>query len=87
MDFVWRNTDKEPFSRAELDKLIGKRDIVGFLNPRSEPYRRLKLKDHPPSKAKAVSLMLEDINLLKRPLLLTGRRIIFGLDEAAYREL
>ena len=51
------------------------------------PYRELGLKGKRIGKAKAVSLIMEDVNLLKRPLLVKGKRMIFGLDEAAYREL
>jgi arsenate reductase len=87
VDFTWRNYDKEPLSRAELEKLIGTRDLTPFINPRSTPYRELGLKDKKIGKAKAISLMLEDMNLLKRPLVVKGARYIFGLDEAAYREL
>ena len=83
----WRNTDKEPLSAAELAKLIGTREVADFLNPRSTPYKALGLGTRSVGKAEAIRLIRQDVNLLKRPLVVAGRRIIFGLDEQAYREL
>ena len=87
VDFDLRNYDREPLSRAELDRLIGDRDVALFVNPRSTPYRELGLKGKTIGRAQAISLMLEDMNLLKRPLLVQGKKYVFGLDEDAYRRL
>jgi arsenate reductase len=87
VDHDWRDVGKEPLSRDELNKLIGSREVTDFLNPRSTPYRELGLKDKTVSKAQAIRLMVEDINLLKRPLAVKGSTYIFGFDEPAYRDL
>jgi arsenate reductase-like glutaredoxin family protein len=79
--------DKEPFTQAELKRLIGKRLVDLFLNPRSTPYRKLGLADQKVTKTRFISLMLDDPNLLKRPLLVRGTRYIFGLDRETYRSL
>jgi arsenate reductase len=79
--------DKEPFTTAELERLIGKRSIDLFLNPRSTPYRKLGLADQKVTKTRFISLMLDDPNLLKRPLLVRGAKYIFGLDREAYSSL
>jgi arsenate reductase-like glutaredoxin family protein len=41
----------------------------------------------PASKKEAIALMLEQPNLIKRPILVTGNRAIFGFDKAAYDRL
>ena len=41
----------------------------------------------PASKKEAIALMLEQPNLIKRPILVTGNRAIFGFDKAAYDQL
>ena len=40
-----------------------------------------------PSRAEAIKLMSKTPNLIRRPLLIQGSRIIIGFDEAAYRIL
>ncbi len=87
VDVEWRMYDKEPLSKRELEALIGTRPVEDFLNPRSTPFRKLGLKGKALSKREALRLMLEDQNLLKRPLLVKGDTYIFGLDEEAYRAL
>jgi arsenate reductase-like glutaredoxin family protein len=68
---------------AQLDKLIGARDYRLFLNSRNELYRERGMKENPPSRAQALKLMSENPNLIKRPILISGSRIVLGFDEAA----
>jgi arsenate reductase-like glutaredoxin family protein len=41
----------------------------------------------PRSKREAIDLMVEQPNLIKRPILVKGRKVIFGFDKDAYRGL
>jgi len=68
---------------AELEKLIGSRDYRQFLNPRNELYRERGMKENPPPREEAVRLMSENPNLIRRPILVKGNRIILGYDEEA----
>ncbi len=72
-------------SEAELDKLIGKRDYRLFLNTRNELYRERGMKENAPSRAESIRLMAAHPNLIKRPLLVDGARVIYGFDEPQYR--
>ncbi len=74
-------------SVEELEKLIGKRDYRQFLNPRNELYRERKMKEHPPSRDEALRLMAENPNLIRRPILIRGSRMVLGFDEAEFRAL
>lgn len=65
-------------SVEELDRLIGLRDHVPFLNAKNELYRERNMKENPPSREEALRLMAENTNLIKRPLLVDGRKIMFG---------
>ena len=65
----------------ELDELIGSRDYRQFLNPRNELYRERGMKDHPPSRAEAIKLMAQHPNLIRRPILIRGNRMVIGWDE------
>jgi arsenate reductase-like glutaredoxin family protein len=41
----------------------------------------------PRSKAEAIDLMMEQPNLIKRPVLVRGSKVIFGFDRKAYERL
>jgi arsenate reductase (glutaredoxin) len=87
IEFDSRDLDKQRLTETELDQLIGNRDYKEFLNPRNELFRKRKMKEHPPSRSEAIKLMAKEPNLIRRPLLIRGSQIIFGLDEDAYRKL
>jgi len=70
----------------ELDRLIGKRDYREFLNPKNELYRQMGMKTNPPPREEALRLMSENPNLIRRPILVRGPRILLGFDEAEWRE-
>ena len=72
---------------AELDALIGERDYKQFLNPRNEQYRERGMKEKPPSRSEAIALMAKNPNLVRRPLLIVGSRILFGFDETEWTRL
>jgi len=71
-------------SVAELEKLIGKRDYKEFLNTRNELYRDRGMKENPPPREEALRLMSENPNLIRRPILIKGNRMILGFDEEAF---
>ena len=87
LSFDSRDLDKQPLSESELDQLIGDRDYREFLNPRNELYREREMAEKPPARVEAIKLMSKTPNLIRRPLLAQGSRIIIGFDEAAYRVL
>ena len=70
-------------SEADLDALIGSRDYREFLNTRNELYRERKMKDRPPSRAEAIRLMAKNPNLIRRPILKKGNRLVLGFDPGA----
>ena len=74
-------------SEADIEALIGTRDYTKFLNFRNELYRERKMKTNPPSRAEAVKLMSQHPNLIRRPILVQGSKIVLGFDEDQFREL
>ena len=74
-------------SVEELDDLIGERDYRQFLNPRNAVYRERGMKRNPPPKHTALSLMAENPNLIKRPIITWGKRLALGFDETAMAKL
>ncbi|HXJ15890.1 MAG TPA: ArsC/Spx/MgsR family protein [Candidatus Polarisedimenticolia bacterium] len=76
-----RDLAKERLSVGELDRLIGSHDYREFLNPRNELYRRRKMKEKPPSRKEAIRLMAREPNLIRRPVIVAGGRVVLGFDE------
>lgn len=85
--FEERELGKTPMTSEELDLLIGQHDYKLFLNSRNELYRARKMKEHPPTRAEAVKLMASEPNLIKRPLLVRGQKVVYGFDEDGFRSL
>ncbi len=71
----------------ELDQLIGRRDYRLFLNSRNELYRELAMGASPPPRGEALRLMSQNPNLIRRPILVKGARIVLGFDPAALADL
>ena len=82
-----RDLGNDPLTADELDALIGKRNYLDFLNPRNELYRKLKMKENPPSRAQALKWMSKEPNLIRRPIVARGGELAVGWDEAALAKL
>jgi arsenate reductase-like glutaredoxin family protein len=81
------NLGKDPLTADELDALIGRRNYLEFLNPRNELYRKMKMKENPPSRALALKWMSKEPNLIRRPIVVRGGEIALGFDETALAKL
>jgi Spx/MgsR family transcriptional regulator len=87
VDFDEREYGKNPFTEKELRELIGNDPIEPFLNTRTPLYRERNMKQKPPSKDEAIKLMLKDPNLLKRPVIIQGKKKLTGFNEAEVKAL
>ena len=67
--------------------LIGDRDHRAFLNTRNELYRKHKMGKNPPSRSEAIRMMALEPNLIRRPVVISGRKIVLGFDHAALEAL
>ncbi|HEX4003960.1 MAG TPA: ArsC/Spx/MgsR family protein [Candidatus Acidoferrales bacterium] len=77
----FRDLAKERLSSTEIEKLIGKRDYTQFLNPRNEVYRKENMKEEPPTRKQAIRMMAQEPNLIRRPVIVAGGRVVVGFDE------
>lgn len=87
MELELRDLDKDRLSAEELDVLIGDRDYKLFLNSRNELFRKRKMKSHPPSRSEAIKLMAKEPNLIRRPVVIRGNKIVLGYDEEALKKI
>ena len=87
VDFEEREYGKHPFTEKELKEIIGEDPIEPFLNTRTPLYRERSMKQKPPSRDEAIKLMLKDPNLLKRPVIIKGKKKLTGFNEAEVKQL
>ena len=74
-------------SEDELEALIGDSDYRLFLNTRNELYRERNMKSAPPARAEAIALMAKHPNLIRRPVLVSGRRVLAGFDAGEWEKI
>jgi arsenate reductase-like glutaredoxin family protein len=82
-----RDLGRDKLLAEELDELIGDRDYKMFLNTRNELYRERKMAERPPSRAEAIKMMAAEPNLIRRPVVIRGGRMVLGNDEEALKKL
>jgi len=85
LDF--HDLNKDRLTADDLEKLIGDRDHRDFLNTRNELYRAKNMKENPPSRSEAIRMMAKEPNLIRRPVILAGGRVVIGFDEEGIARL
>ncbi len=75
---------KNPPSREVLEQHVDEEHFLDFVSRRSPIFKKRPL---PKSKREAIDLMLEQPNLIKRPVLVKGSRVVFGFDKDQYEKL
>jgi arsenate reductase len=73
--------NKEPPSREFLEKHIEADHLLDYVSTRSPVWKERPL---PKSKKEAIDLMMENPNLIRRPIMVKGTKVIFGFDKEAY---
>ncbi len=73
--------NKTPPSRDFLEKHIDRERFLDFVSTRSPVFKGRPL---PASKKEAIDLMMENPNLIRRPILIRGSKVTFGFDKDAY---
>ena len=58
--------------------------FLDFVSTRSPVFKERPL---PKSKKEAIDLMMENSNLIRRPILIRGSRVVFGFDKTKYEQL
>jgi len=83
MDVEQIDINKTPPDRAFLEKHIDPARFLDFVSTRSPVFKERPL---PKSKREAIDLMMENPNLIRRPILVKGSRVTFGFDKKAYEQ-
>lgn len=86
-ELVKHNLANDRPPRELLARLIDELGLENVLSTRSPAYKARNLGARKLSKDEAISLMLEDPNLIRRPLVLSKKKAILGYDAEAYGKL
>ena len=73
--------NKTPPDRAFLEQHIDENGYLEFVSTRSPVFKQRPL---PGSKKEAIDMMMENPNLIRRPILVRGSRVTFGFDKKRY---
>ena len=76
-----RDINKNPPDRAFLERHVDEESFLDFVSRRSPAFKQRPL---PRSKKEAIDLMMEQPNLIRRPILVRGSKAIFGFNKEAY---
>jgi arsenate reductase len=76
--------NKSPPSRAFLEEHIREEDYLDYVSTRSPVFKERPL---PGSKKEAIDMMMDNPNLIRRPVLVRGSRVTFGFDKKTYEKL
>ena len=76
--------NRDPPTRAFLEQHIDATRFLDFVSTRSPVWKERPL---PKSKKEAIDLMMENPNLIRRPILIRGSNVTFGFDKDEYSKL
>jgi arsenate reductase (glutaredoxin) len=76
-----RDINRDPPERAFLERHIDAERFLDYVSTRSPVFKQRPL---PASKKEAIDLMMQQPNLIKRPILVRGNRAVFGFNKEKY---
>ena len=71
----------QPPTREFLEKHIDPDRFLEYVSTRSPVFKEQPL---PRSKKQAIDLMMKNPNLIRRPIVIKGSKVIFGFDKERY---
>jgi len=84
VDVDEHDINRDPPDRAFLERHVEADRLLDFVSTRSPVFKERPL---PRSKKEAIDLMMEQPNLIRRPILVRGSKVIFGFDKDRYGKL
>ena len=76
--------NRDPPHRAFLERHVDAGHFLDFVRTRSPVFKQRPL---PRTKKEAIDLMMAQPNLIRRPILVRGGKVIFGFDKEKYGKL
>lgn len=79
-----RDINRNPPTREFLEQHIDKENFLAFVSTRSPVFKTRPL---PRSRKEAIDMMMAQPNLIRRPILVRGSKVVFGFDRDEYGKL
>jgi arsenate reductase-like glutaredoxin family protein len=80
---VERDYAKKPLTAEEIEAIFGDDPIPPFLNTRHAVYKERGFDRKIPSRQELTELIAAEPNLMRRPIVRIGKRVVIGFDKAA----
>jgi arsenate reductase-like glutaredoxin family protein len=88
LDLEEINYAKAGLTEATVKDIVAKAgSVAAVLNTRHATAKEKGWIESPPSAAVFAKAVAADVNLLRRPILIVGNRVIVGFDKPAYAKL
>jgi arsenate reductase-like glutaredoxin family protein len=84
VDVTEIDINKNPPDRTFLEKHIDETRFLDFVSTRSPVFKQRPL---PKSKKEAIDLMVQQPNLIRRPIFVRGDKVVFGFDREEYQKI
>lgn len=82
------NVAKDPLDEAMIKSLVAiAGSVTAVLNTRHAIAKEKGWIQSPPDAATFAKAAIKEVNLLRRPLLVVGKKLIVGFDKTAYAKL
>ena len=85
--FNERDFFKVPFTRAEIDELLGGKPASEMFSFKSPSFKKLGLDSAGLDNEKLIELMLKEPRLVRRPVVRIGNEVYFGADRKKLESL
>lgn len=81
-----RDLKKQPLTLVEAQAVLRLRPLQDLLNFRHDAAKKGKWKKRLPSLDDAASAVADDVNVLRRPILVADGNVLVGFDADAYKQ-
>ncbi len=86
VQIVERDYARQPLTRDEVGQILGDGDVAALLNTRHLTYKERGFAEKLPARQELISLIIAAPNLLRRPIVRSGKQVIVGFDREALKK-
>lgn len=84
---IERDYARKPLTAEEVETIFGKDPVPNFLNTRHAVYKERGFAESLPSRAELIDLIISEPNLIRRPILRKGSKVVVGFDKDGIKSL
>lgn len=84
VEYEFIDVKKEPLTRNELQELADKVGLDVLINKKGMMWRKLELAQKDLSDSELFDVLLENQNMIKRPVLIKDDAVLVGYDEESF---